>query len=50
MSVWMLRSGNKTFNVDPAPVMRSNALLTGALSKLNHTTSVGLGNVWKYHV
>jgi hypothetical protein len=36
----MLRSGNKTFNVDVAPVMTSNALLTGALSRMNNNALV----------
>ena len=45
----MLRSGSKIFNVDAAPVMTSNALLTGALSKLNTTKLERAGQYWKYH-
>ena len=47
LNVWMLRSGNKTFNADVVPVTISNALLTGALSKLKNTALLRVGQCWK---
>lgn len=40
-----MKNGSRTFNVDAAPVIASNALQTGALSKFQNTKLV---NNWKF--